>query len=260
MAGSLAAAGAVMAEGAGAQVGSGAGKGREFYQLRRYRMQSGPETGLVDGFVGGALIPALNRMGFGPVGAFHVDIGPATPALYLLIPGSSVEALAMLDLRLAEDAAFMKAAAPFWSAPATAPAYVRYESSLLVAFAGWPKLMVPAATATKAKRMFQLRTYESPTDGAHVRKVEMFHHGEFEIFKAAGFFPVFFGDALTGERLPKLTYMLSFADVAELNAKWDVFRNDPAWKKLSGDQRYAYEQIVSNIDNLYLSPTAYSQI
>ena len=31
--------------------------------------------------------------------------------------------------------------------------------------------------------------------------------------------------------------MLSFADMAELEAKWDVFRNDPAWKKLSADPR-----------------------
>ncbi len=260
MAGSLAASAAVLTEGAGAQVGPGPGKGREFYELRKYRMQSGPQTKLTDSFVADALIPALNRMGFSPVGAFRLDVGPETPTLYVLIPGSSLEALAMVDHRLVGDAAFMKAAEPFWSAPAAQPAFVRYESSLMVAFEGWPKLTVPASTATKGKRMFQLRTYESPTNGAHVRKVEMFHHGEFEIFKNAGFFPVFFGDALTGERLPKLTYMLSFADVAELTAAWDRFRTDPAWKKLSGDQRYAYEQIVSDIDNLYLTPTAYSRI
>ena len=259
MAGSLAAGAGVLTERAVGQAPAGGGP-REFYQLRRYRMQSGPQTALVDGFVGGALIPALNRMELGPVGAFHVDVGPETPTLYVLIPGSSVEALATVDLRLTEDAAFMKAAAPFWSAPATAPAFMRYESSLLLAFEGWPKLRVPAGTATKAKRMFQLRTYESPSHAAHVRKVEMFNHGEFEIFEKAGCSPVFFGDALTGERLPKLTYMLAFADVAELNAGWDRFRNAPAWKKLSGDPRYAYEQIVSNIDNLYLSPTGYSQI
>ena len=69
--------------------------------------------------------------------------------------------------------------------------------------------------------MFQLRTYESPSNGEHVRKVEMFHSGEFEIFLNAGFHPVFFGDTLVGSRLPSLTYMLSFADTAELEAKWD---------------------------------------
>jgi hypothetical protein len=54
--------------------------------------------------------------------------------------------------------------------------------------------------------------------------------------------------------------MLTFADTAELEAKWDVFRNDPAWKKLSADPRFAFDPIVMNIGNLMLSPLDCSQI
>ena len=233
--------------------------GREYYQLRRYSLQNGPQTKLTESYFGDALIPALTRMGIGPVGAFRVDIGPETPVFYLLIPGS-VQALADLDLRLVEDAAFLKAAEPFWTATAAAPAYERIESSLLVAFTGWPKVTPPASAATKGKRIFQLRTYESPSNGDHVRKVEMFHSGEFEIFLKAGFHPVFFGDTLIGSRTPNLTYMLSFADQAELEAKWDLFRDDPNWKKLSSSPRFASGQIVTNITNLILSPLGCSQI
>jgi hypothetical protein len=93
-----------------------------------------------------------------------------------------------------------------------------------------------------------------------VRKVEMFNAGEMEIFKNAGFHPVFFGDTLIGARMPNLTYMLSFAGQAELEAKWDVFRNDPAWKKLSTSPRYSSDQIVTNITNLILSPLGCSQV
>lgn len=233
---------------------------REFYQIRRYVLESGPQTALTEGYFAEALIPALTRMGMGPVGAFRLDIGPETPALYALIPGPSVGALAQLDLRLGEDAEFQRAAAPFWSAPATAPAFQRVDVSLLAAFEGWPKLTPPPATATKGRRIFQLRTYESPTDRDHVRKVEMFHSGEFEVFKSAGFHPVFFGDTLIGPRMPNLTYMLSLESVAELDAHWDAFRNDPAWKKLSADPRFSYEAIVSNISNLILSPLSASEI
>ncbi len=88
----------------------------------------------------------------------------------------------------------------------------------------------------------------------------MFHHGEFEIFHQSGFDQVFYGDALIGNRLPHLTYMLSFADLSELDAKWRAFTTNPDWKKLSSDPRYAFEQIVSNIDNQILTPTSYSQI
>jgi hypothetical protein len=46
----------------------------------------------------------------------------------------------------------------------------------------------------------------------------MFRHGEFGIFAKAGAAGVFYADALIGPRLPSLTYMLSFPDVAALEA------------------------------------------
>lgn len=237
-----------------------AASSREFYLMRRYSLQSGPQSKGMESYFGDALIPALARMGMGPIGAFKIDIGPETPAFYLLIPGSSVEAVAELDLRLAQDAGFLKAAEPFWNATSAAPAFQRVESSLLAAFEGWPRLTPPLAFEPKGKRIFQLRTYESPSNGDHVRKVEMFHAGEFEIFRNAGFHAVFFGDTLIGPRMPNLTYMMSFADAAEMDAKWEVFRNDPAWKKLSTNPRYSSGQIVTNITNLILSPLGCSQI
>ncbi len=233
---------------------------REFYEIRRYHLQTGPQTALLDAYLGGALIPALNRMGIAPVGAFHLDIGPETPTLYLLLPSTRLETLVTAQLQLAADARFMQAAEPFWNAPATAPAYQRIESSLHIAFTGHPRLTPPAASAHNGKRIFQLRTYESPSNQDHIRKVEMFHHGEFEIFANAGFGQVFYGDTLVGQRMPNLTYMLSFTDMNDLNAKWDIFRNDPAWKKLKSTPRYSAEEIVSNISNLILSPAPYSQI
>jgi hypothetical protein len=260
LAASLAASAVAAANAAIAAAQSPAGSAREFYQLRRYNLLSGPQLKATESYFSGALIPALSRMGMGPVGAFRLDIGQETPTYYLLIPGPSVEPLAELDLRLADDAGFVKAADPFWNATSAAPAFERVEISLLVAFQGWPKLVLPPYTATKAKRMFQLRTYESPSNGEHARKVEMFHSGEFDFFKAAGFHPVFFGDTLIGSRMPNLTYMLSFENMAELDAKWDVFRADPAWKKLSASPRFAFDPIVSNISNVMLSPLDCSQI
>jgi hypothetical protein len=157
----------------------------------------------------------------------------------------------------------MKAAAPFWSPPAAAPAFVRTDSTLLAAFEGWPRITPPEAApggSTGAKRVYQLRTYESPSYADHVRKVEMFHAGEFDLFKEAGFHNVFFGDTLVGTRMPSLTYMLSFNDLSELNTHWAAFSGNPEWKKLSSDPKYAYESIVSNITNLILSPLGCSQI
>ena len=246
----IAMAGAALSGGAQTQAA------REFYLLRKYALATGPQLTLTQTYFEKALIPALHRMAMQPVGAFKLDIGPETPTYYLLIPAASVESLAMLDIRLAEDVEFQKAASAFWAAPATAPAFVRVESSLLSAFAGWPKLVAPKPE----KRIFQLRTYESASHAAHIRKVQMFNEAEIAIFTRTGLAPVFFGDTLVGSRTPSLTYMLTFSDVADLNQKWSVFGSDPAWKELSHQPGNTDPEIVSNISNLYLSPLSCSQV
>lgn len=246
---------------AGAALSGGEGRAmaqstQEFYQLRKYTLQNGPQLALTQGYFAQALIPALNRMSITPVGAFKLDIGPETPTYYLLVPGSSLETLATLDARLAQDSEFMKASAPFWGAPSSAPPFVRVDSSLLSAFAGWPKLVPPK----KEKRIFQLRTYESASHATHIHKVQMFNEAEIAIFTKSGLTTVFFGDTLIGPRTPSLTYMLTFPDVPDLIKRWAVFAADPAWKELSHRPGNTDAEIVCNISNLYLSPLDSSQI
>jgi hypothetical protein len=54
--------------------------------------------------------------------------------------------------------------------------------------------------------------------------------------------------------------MISIPDAATMDKNWDAFRNNPDWKKLSSDPKYAFEPIVSNITNRVLSPLPSSQI
>ena len=233
----------------------------EYMDLRRYHLASGPGVKLTTAFFADALIPALNRLGIGPVGAFSVYFGPDSPSYYLLMPSSKLETLVTADLELAKDDVFMKAAAPFWDAPAATPPYIRIESSLLRAFPGYPKVTPPASAATKGKRIYQLRQYQSPTNMDHVRKVEMFHNGEFGFFAKAGATGVFYADTLVGPNLPNLTYMLSFPDMPSLEADWEKFSADPDWKKLSADSRFNLDPpTVSSITSLVLRPLACSQV
>ncbi|HXI38800.1 MAG TPA: NIPSNAP family protein [Bryobacteraceae bacterium] len=237
-----------------------AGKAREYYELRRYQLQSGPQRPLADAYFRDALIPGLNRLGISPVGVFSIDVGEGSPSLYVLIPSASIETLINATFRLEQDAEYLKAGAPFLNAPAKQPAYARMESSLMLAFEGFSKLTIPPATAEHRARVFELRTYESPTDQDHKRKVEMFNSGEFDVFEKAGFWQVFYGDTVVGSRMPNLTYMIGFPDIEARAKMWKAFGAEPGWKKLSGSPRYNFEEIVSNITNVILSPTAYSQI
>ncbi len=244
-----------VAESGSAQSQSVAG-GREYYLIRRYKFSSGPQGQIASKYFQDALLPALGRMSMGPVGVMGLTYGAETPTTYVVIPSTDVTKLAQLDLLLAKDDAFTEAAAPFWSPAATAPPFDRVSSSLSIAFEGYPRLTAPA----KEQRILQLRTYESPTYAAHVRKVEMFHKGEFDYFAQSGSKSVFYADDLIGARGPSLTYMLAHKDLAEMDAHWKAFSAVPGWQKLSHDPRYSSEPIVSSIDNLVLTPTAYSQI
>ncbi len=233
---------------------------REYYVLQRYHLNSGPQEKLAEDYLKGALVPALNRLGVSPVGVFGAEIGPESPSVYVLMPSSTLDTLVNLGFHLERDAEYLKAGAAFLNAPAKSPAYVRMESSLMQAFEGMPKLTVPAATAARAGRVFELRTYESPSESAHRRKVEMFNNGEFDIFQKAGFWQVFYGDTLIGTRMPNLTYMIGFTNLAERNKMWAAFGSSPEWKQLSSLPRYSYEEIVSSITNVILNPMPYSQI
>lgn len=233
---------------------------REYYELRLYQLRRGPQTKLANDFFRGAAIPAMNRAGIQRVGVFEVMVGPNSPTIYVLIPHKSLESVASLATQLAADEEYHRAGAPFVSAPSTEPAYVRVESSLMVAFEGMAKLEVPQADAQGGARIFELRTYESHSKKASLKKIEMFNSGEIAIFRRTGLRPVFFGETLIGPKMPQLTYMLTFENMEARDKNWAAFAADPEWKKLNAAPGYTDAEIVSNISNVILRPTSSSQI
>jgi hypothetical protein len=174
---------------------------------------------------------------------------------------SSLDVLATLETSLDRDEAFQRDGKPYIDAAAADPAYVRQESSLLAAFPQTPRIEVPAATAARGPRLFELRIYESPSERAHRAKVRMFAEmGEIEIFRRVGLRPVFFARTLIGPRMPSLVYMLVHDNMAGREKSWEAFRNDPEWKKLAATPGYSDAEIVSNITTIFLRPSASSQL
>ena len=233
---------------------------REFYELRLYHLRRGPKQKLFDQFYRDAALPAWNRAGVGPVGVFNVMTGPDSPTVYVLLPHKSMESMATATDRVRSDPEYQKAGAEFINAPPSDATYVRVESSLMAAFESIPKLEIPAGAAEKKPRLFELRTYESHSKKANKKKIEMFNNGEIAIFRRTGLQPVFFGETLVGPKMPNLTYMLVFEDMPAHDKAWSQFVADPEWKKLSSTPGFTDPEIVTNISNVFLRPTAYSQI
>lgn len=228
---------------------------RDYYELKRYVLDSQAQRAGLDAFLEDAALPALERHGFGPVGVF-TDAEDVSP-VHVLIRHKRLESVPQLMHTLGADAAFMEKAAAFLNAPAENPAYARIESSLFVAFSGMPQMERPS---DGPDRVFQLRIYESPSVLTGQKKIEMFNLAEIDIFRRTGLNPVFFGEAVIGDKMPNLTYMLGFDSMDAQKAAWKTFIQHPEWKELSGRPEYADDKILSNITNINLVPTAYSQL
>jgi len=255
--------GAVMAATSNAHGHGQAGGTRtpEFYMWRQYSLRTGTQPRRLAEFLQNAAIPALNRLGHSPIGVFEATFGVPSPTVFVLTPSPSLDSLMAIEGGLERDQAFMKAADGYLNAAATDPVYGRQEVSLLTAFPNVPKIEVPAATASKGPRLFELRTYESHNERAHRAKVRMFAEmGEVDIFRASGLTPVFFSRTIAGPRMPSLLYMLVHENMAAREKSWDSFRNNADWKKLSSTPGYTDPEIVSNITTVFLRPAAYSQI
>jgi hypothetical protein len=120
-----------------------------------------------------------------------------------------------------------------------------------------PAMEVPA----KKTRIFELRQYQSASESAGQKKIEMFNdQGEIDIFKRLGFKPVFFGETVIGESMPNLTYMVTFDDMEAHGKHWKSFGGDAEWKVISKVPEYADSLLVSKIIATFIKPTAFSQI
>jgi hypothetical protein len=123
-----------------------------------------------------------------------------------------------------------------------------------------PTVAVPPAAKNGSARIFELRTYEAPNDRALARKIQMFGDGEIDIFRRSGMLTVFFGQTIVGSRMPNLTYMLAYDDLAARDKAWSAFSADPAWQKLRATPGLSDAEIVNNVSNAILRPLAFSPI
>jgi hypothetical protein len=227
---------------------------------QHFTLRTGQPRRLADYFAK-ARIPALGRAGAGPVGLFEPIAGPPQPSLFALTPFKTADQYLALEETLGKDADYQAAATAYTDATAADPAYVRQETWLLKAFPTFPSIELPAQTAAKAPRIFELRIYESASEKAHLKKVEMFEKlGEIAIFKRTGLTPVFFARMVAGPKMPCLAYLLVHDSLAARDKNWQTFITDPEWRKVARTPGFGDAEIVSNITTWLLRPSAASQI
>ncbi|WP_142685916.1 NIPSNAP family protein [Chitinophaga polysaccharea] len=235
-------------------------KERQFYQIKIYHLKTKEQEALVDNYLEKAFLPALHQAGIKQAGVFK----PVTPdtadlRIYVLIPFQSLEQFVNLDKTLASSKAFSTNGKDYTDAAWNNIPYTRIESILLQAFPGMPVLEAPSLTAPKQERVYELRSYESPSEKYHINKVKMFNTGdEIGIFRNLHFNAVFYATVISGSRMPNLMYMTTFNNKEDRDEHWKAFSADPKWKALSAMEEYSHN--VSKSDILFLRPTDYSDL
>jgi hypothetical protein len=235
---------------------------REFYSIRVYQLKSTDQESRLDTYLQTALLPALHRMGISGIGVFKA-IGNDTAAVkkvYVLIPFKSLEQYTGLATALDKDAQYNTDGKDFVEAAYDNPPYIRMESILLQAFPDMPRHAVPSALqGPKSEHVYELRSYEGPTEKLFANKVQMFNAGgEIPLFSRLNFNAVFYASVLAGSHMPNLMYMTSFDNMASREQHWKDFSNDPVWKQLVAEPQYQHN--VSHVDIVFLHPADYSEL
>lgn len=234
-----------------------------YYQFKIYHLSKAQEP-VVENYLKSAYIPALKKAGIANVGVFKL-ITPDTldNKLYVFVPYNSLTQFDNVNSVLAADNQYKVAGKEYLEALSTNRSYGRIESILLRAFSAMPKPAVPKLNGPKAQRVYELRSYESPSETLAATKIKQFTVGnkengsELDIFTKHNFNAVFYAEVISGSKMPNLMYMTTFNNAADQEAHWALFNNDPNWAVLRRLPEYGGGTVSKN-ERTYLYPVEYS--
>jgi hypothetical protein len=232
---------------------------RQFYQLKTYTLTNEKQEDVMDAYLKNAYLPALKRAGIENVGVFKLRPSNFLTAnkLYVLIPFDTMDQFLTLDAMLAQDKTYVSAGADYIKAKYDDPPYERINSTLMKAFTEMPTMRPTEIKGPKNERVYELRSYESPTEATYQNKVAMFNAGgEVDLFESLGFNAVFYAEVLSGDHMPNLMYMTTFPNMEKRDELWNAFFTSEKWAQLKADPKY--QNNMKKADIMFLYPTEYS--
>jgi hypothetical protein len=231
--------------------------GGYYYQIKIYHFKTQAQENTLDNYLKNAYLPLLHKKGINNVGVFKpVETDTADRRIYVFIPFKTWKSIETFNASAEEPNSFVVNDQDYTNAAYNKAPYSRIETIILTAFVTRPQPLAIKLTGERAKRVYELRSYESPTEALNYNKVRMFNSGETDLFDRLGFNPVFYGNVIAGSHMPNLMYLTTFNDKADRDKHWDAFGKDAQWKDLSG--RKEFQNNVSKGDITFLYPTNYS--
>lgn len=232
---------------------------KEYYQITVYHFADSRQEGMLDSYLEKALLPALHRYGSKSVGVFKPIANDTAKdkIIYIIAAFRNWEQLKAFPASLKSDKVYQIAGSEYINAAYNNAPYLRMETILLEAFRLATVMNLPKLKSSKAEHVYELRSYESPTEKYYVNKVKMFNEGgEITLFKRLNFNAVFYADVLSGSRMPNLMYLTCFENMDDRTQHWKDFVDSPEWKKLIAMEEY--KNNVNKADIILMKAAPYS--
>jgi hypothetical protein len=227
-----------------------------FYLLEQFFLENGTQPGRIHDFFSSALLPAMDRIHKGPKIFLEALVAPHMPQVAVIIGMESPDQIWSVSKALFADPDFSRA---FDRWEAGEPPYVSAGASLLEATAFSPEIATPRKPAG-APRIFELRTYHSPTARQLKALHERFAGPEIKIFHRVGVHPLFYSSTVFGANRPNLTYLIPFDSLAEREKAWNAFGADEEWIRVRKESIDRSGQISSVIRISLYRATPYSPV
>jgi hypothetical protein len=235
---------------------------KEIFEMRVYKMKTVEQIRATDDYLENGYLPALHRMGIKNIGVFKPLSNDTAliKQIIVIVPYISLDVWNRTKSNIETDPTYPNYSKAFADADTAHLPYIRMESTIMEAFPDQQKI-IPTTLKSNPDALYELRSYESPTEELHRVKVDMFNAGgEIILFKRLDFQAVFYANVLSGSRMPNLVYMVVFENMASHDQHWKEFGASKEWKTISVDPKYRNNISVSHIDSIMMHRTAYSDL
>jgi hypothetical protein len=227
-----------------------------FYVLEQFFLENGSQPGRIHDFFSKALLPALQRFHKGPRIFLEAVAATHMPQVAAILGVESCEQIWQVSQALFSNPEFSRA---FDQWETGEPPYVSASASLLEATPYSPEIAIPEK-APAAPRIFELRTYHSPTARQLKALHERFAGPETKIFARVGVHPLLYTSTVFGTGRPNLTYLIPFDTLAAREKAWNAFAADEEWIRVRKESIERSGQISSVIQISLYRATPYSPV
>ncbi len=234
-----------------------AAQSRRIFVLEQYFLKSGNQPGRLHEYFSKGALPALDKVHSGPKIFLDSLVTQHMPQVAVILGFQSLEELSDVHAKVIADPELKKSLDALEGGPEQP--YEHFSMALLEATDYCPELPKTSAPGPKP-RIFELRTYHSPTWRQLRALHERFAGPEIKIFHRSGVNPILYSSTLIGPNMPNLTYVIPFENLAAREKAWDAFGADPEWIKVRKESTDKHGQISSVIQISLYRATAYSPI